>query len=792
MSKPVEDALSKIVDSLHDLPYDTKDMVKQLRVVAQGLTKINVAELTKTATSAEEAAKILGNERKQSRKSFEKEAKNNEDNSKKTKESFTMLDLALKNASTGITRFGQSIATTDGSFQSLTNALSNIPIIGAGFAALGFLSATVDETISAYRTVTQSGVQFQNGILGLLETSGELGLGFKETAEMFKQYNTTIQRIGTPAFTGFIKEVRKNASNLYALGFTYSDIVKSSAEFLETQRNLTGLRALNEREQEQLFNQTVEEFYKASQLTGVGVTELLGKLNKESEDARKRLILNSLPEEGRNMLIALSEVNPQLYETALEALQKGALERVDRYGDVLISGTEPLIREIINISKTSNASAKGLRDIFKAYEPLLKARAGNLAVSGLDSALAIAAGAAKTSNDLIEGIPKAAKDAEIDPETEKILQMGPAINEALAQVRASLLNVAVDVLGPDSAIGQLITDGLKGFVDMVSNPENIAVLNNFIDGVKQLHAVLSSMSSDVMGMFGVESPLGASLVGGIGILLAGKIAMWTAGLVTKNVFGLMFDGISSIVGRGVRRSPLGRFAKLAGVAAVAGAGYMAYKSYTKDLEDEEPQPVVPETDETPAPINSDIAPSQETQFAEKQDEEQTVQSVAIFPDPIVDETEEIVASQPASVADKSIDSVVPQQSVQSVTSELNSTLSDDIAGVGSDNIKTLEDLTRSLNDILKRRTTTGNNSTDNNSTDIEIQTDRLLIQPLGVPNITTAQNTTLQPTSTVVYEKRILELTEEGAEYSKILAATSMAVAQQTKNTYNTITSSVV
>lgn len=845
MSEIIEESLQRIAKGLEGLPSDTRAMIKQLKIIVQGIKDVKPKDMGKVAADVEKESKKLSASKIANRKKIDELYGKHEEEVEQTSKSIGMLGVISKDAGRQFGRFGKSLARVDGSFRSVADSLSNLPAIGGVFAGFAVLAGVIDSTVDAYRTVTQSGIQFENGILGLVQSSGELGLSLDDTANMYKKYNTTIQRIGAPAFTGFIKEVRANSSDLYALGFTYKDIVESSAQFLETQRNLTGLRTLNQQEQSKLFDNTMKEFYKAAQITGVGVEQLLKSLNDLSEDPRTRLILKSLPEEGQRMIAAMREIDPKLAETVLEALQKGAVERVDNYEDIVVSGTKDLVQGIVDMAKDGSGSVANLRDFLKANEQELASRAGELGIAGLDGGLSFAASLLKTMNDMVVDPKQNTTGGETDKLSELLLKLGPQINETIARIREILLNFTVDILGPDGSFGEIIASGLIKFIEMVTNPANIAALTNFIDGVFRFTRVINGWVSSFQSLTGNDNPFLNVILTGIGGLMAAKTALWLAKAAASNLFGAVFGALGSAIGMGVRRSPLSRLMRGgAAVGALAAGGALLYREMYKETDETSTAPTTTASNDIPT-----ISPD-ETEFEKNIARERELLTAS---DNIVEvpaEIQEIVDKMNAETA--AIISETEKKSEQQV-SDIEAEIAEEkrkIAEIEADYAKEQRQIairaklaksSKNYFDKTKEQDASAAKSSTQPTSPDPAHTATILPadsedaseaavanaladaiqkiiddaakeklakpaapvtpinnapsgigQPLGTPELTKPDIPSPGANMTLEHEKRMLELAEENTMLTKILAGSTAAAANKTIDTQRILTSNII
>lgn len=802
MSEIVNESLERIAESLKGLPSDTKEMVRQLDIIVQGLKILRPKDMAKVFAEVETEAKNLSKTKKTSRDKIDKIFGEHEEAVEETSKSIGIMGVLTKDTGRQFGRFGRSLTRVDGSFKSFANSMGELPVIGGVFAGFAVLAGVVDSTIDAYRTVTQAGVQFQNGILGLVQSSGELGLSLDDTAKMYKTYNNTIQRIGAPAFTGFIKQVRANSGDLYALGFSYKDIVESSASFLETQRNLTGLRTLNQQEQSKLFDNTIKEFYNAAQITGVGVEEMLKSLKSLSEDPRTRLILKSLPEAGQNLMATLQSIDPKMAETVLEAIQKGALERVSNYEDIVVSGTTDLVQGIVNMAKTGSGNAAAAA-FLKSHEAELMQRVGQLGRAGLDGALNFGAGLLKTMNDLVLDPKQTPDGSGTDKLSELLLKLGPQINESISLIRETLLKFTVDILGPDGAFGEILAKGLIKFIGVVTNPDNIDALIMLIDGVVRFTTVIDGFSKSILAFAGAESPLTQVILTGMIGLVAAKTALWLAKAATTNLFGSIFGALGNAVGLGVRRSPLGRFIKgTAAVAALAAGG--AYL-YDKMYNDETPAAAPP----PPADSNDSNQSMDDTEVERKLEEERKTVAEPIVPpemQSIVDEmnkNNQAIIEEINKKSNNELNTIPPSDnSFDKGTEPPNNNNNDEdpeIIKINKEYESRMKELAireqlfkskqRYLEKSLKGEKdgvsvapAAPNNAENSGNTG----------NTLGTPTLDQTKTDAVGPGANLTYEKRILELAEENTHLTKVLAGISMANASQTTNTYRTLTSNIV
>jgi hypothetical protein len=592
----VIESLDNIAEALKSTPSFQRSMIEELTAIAAalGVKEISMEKLQQTI---DETTDIFDDSIQELLNSERESKKTDEDYEKKSKglnKSVETMIGATSLATKGVYSSAKALANTDGSLKSITDALSNIPVIGGVFSALGVVAGMIDDTVSAFSSVSKSGIQFSNGIFGLLRSSGELGMGLKETAEMFSKYSSVVQRVGAPAFTSFIKEVRTNSDKLYALGFTYDDIINKSAEFLETQRNLTGLRAINEQEQKILFNQAVDEFYKAAQVTGIGVTELLEEFNKMSKDPVSRLIMKQLPATGQQTLTAIQAQSPEMAATLMEALQKGGIHRVENYAELLASGVADEYANLLQIIQ-QGGGIEQVRDVMKSAAPQIEQNAYVFLERGQTQIAAHAAAFAKVANDFNTNDIKSTAEATaaLDQSTKDIMNLQPKIQNAIADIRQQLLEGAISMLGPGTDLNKMLTGAIEGLTKLLSDPATMEAFKFMLGGLSTLGSMAISTVRGILSIFGADTPLNTALVLGAGTMLmqlfGGRMVMGLA----RMVFGGIFRLAGAIMANGTRRKFGLAAAALGAVAAVAAPSIIDYFSAEDKSEMEETPPVEP-------------------------------------------------------------------------------------------------------------------------------------------------------------------------------------------------------
>ena len=557
ISSAVENSLETIAKALSGVSGDSKSMVKSLSIIAQGIGSIKTKDYGKSVADIEKSAEKVTRTRNQTVSKLEELYAREKDSVEKTTESVTVFGVLTKDAGKRMVGFGKSLTQVDGSFSSLTRSLSNLPAIGPLFAGLGFAASALDETVNAFRAVSQSGIQFENGIAGLMQARGEFGISMQQTGEMLKKYSSVVQRVGTTAFTGFINEVRTSSDRLYAMGFSYQDMIDSSSQFLETQRNLTGLRSLNEQEQKIMFDRTVTEFYKAAQITGVGVQEMMNSLNEMSKDASRRILLQQLPEGGRTMMLALEKIDPNMFEIVMDGIKKGALFQVDAYNEAIGTPIHDMAPQILRLAMSNNTDAiANVRDIYHSQADRLTEAVGVLSVQQREMALQANAAALAAANTFNDKIPTG--DPPDIGETDKaLLQAGPQLQNAIAGIKQLMIEGVVDLLGPGSTFGEDIANGLTAVMNLLTDKNNIEALKLFMNTGYTVAStglsVIDVFSGPIKDLMGVDSALGS-------VLVDGMVAFVGYALVKQLLFRFLGKGKT-------------RLLATAAIGAVAGGSY---------------------------------------------------------------------------------------------------------------------------------------------------------------------------------------------------------------------------
>ena len=799
----VIESLERISKALENLPSDTKQSTMYLGAIAAGIGKIDLTTLKASSKEVDTAAKRLNAANTESSKKYESIFADEIAAKEKTTEALISFADTVKNTKTQMVSFGKSLSKFDGSFSSLTDSLSNLPVIGGLAGGLGFLAGVVDESINAFRAVSQSGIQFENGILGINQASGELGIGLQQTAEMFKKYSSVIQRVGAPAFTNFINEVRTSSDELYSMGFTYQDIIDSSSQFLETQRNLTGLRTLNEQEQKLLFNDTVKEFHKAAQITGVGVKELLDRMNESSNDPATALILARIPKEGRELYEQIRAIDPGMAEMLLEGLKRGSLNMVDSFNNLIGTTGQDLARSLMEMIQTGTGDVSDMRDLYRRLGPELAREFNNLMLAGREDAAAALAASSMAENKLSDVDPS---DPSPISDTDKaLLNAGPAMQNAIAGIRQVLIEGVVELLEPGSAFGAAISSGISSFISFLKDPDNIEAIKNLMAGIKTAVTGIGTILSGISGfvdllqkLTGTEGELTNALITGVVALTAWWGAKMMAFAAASKLGELMTGGR---LGRGMASSPRqsrprGRAAlALAVITALTGAAASAYNYFSDDEEDTDksetetetkstvPDDSVSTTDVDESAVNDAILESAQNEI------NQEMQSQTVDIDEGANRSDKGVSGNlDVDTSNTNTEKPEPTSVTEPMSLEYIKKRLDEI------NASLATPVDSTIKTPQLGNTVTPSVATPSVSTTEPQRSTQPSFTPLAPDSVRNEQNPIEQQNNSAIlnFEKRTLEESEETLTLVRLLAATTMQMADSTNSVNKNINSSIV
>lgn len=594
ISSTIEESIVNISKVLSDSSKEQEKMLSYLKNIAKSLDK-NVRsedlnkEIKNYKTTVLKKRVELGDE-------LEKQNRINEeliDNQEAYLISENKRRLSLSKLSDALSDTYRSVSEFQGSFTGLGNILGKLPIIGAILTPIMGLINILDDQLDMFQTVSKSGLQFSDGLTGVNVAVAKIGVGFERGTEILTQYNNLIQRVGIQSFGNFFESVRKTSNNLVRLGFSNDDLVKYSAEYLETQKNLTGLRRFNEVQQSKDFNNVMMEFYKASQMTGVAIGEIIEQLRSMSEDSRTRQVLQSLSQESQQSLALLRARSPEMAERMEQAILRGGIERIDDYGDLIASdlagvyqslynalkaglSPEQLVNFIAPLGKAADERAKLYATQIRDKEAYLNAELGALANSFVTNTQA----AANAS----EGVGK------------ELLELEQNFRNLINKLQEGISRTIGAFLDPNSPFGEFLNSGLKKLNNWLASNDVIEVVKNFITSIMGLTDTFLSISGGALSWM-LKSPLNA-VVSGVGFLLAGI----AGSAILKNILARGAITLSKLLIRGLGGK---------GIAAIAAgaAGLYAYDSLKEYFTPDEIQGLQNEPEISGGSSNDSLTPS---------------------------------------------------------------------------------------------------------------------------------------------------------------------------------------
>lgn len=609
----IEESLKRIADNLESMP----DFVKAVTKILEALSTTNASNLNalknivekakKGSEAAKEAAKEISDKLDKIAEEVGEEIEREDLTKRKLEDARQRLGKTLVDYTLGMRHLNSGLSD-------FLEELSDLPAVGAVFGMAAFATKQVEDVIDSFSTLTRAGIVLRDGIGGLFDISGRLGLTIEETAQVLAENNILIQRIGARDFVDFVKIVRTGNENLTHLGLTYQDLISYSTEYLTVRRNLEGIQKIRFEEDESLLARTVREFYAASQMFGHNMDEFFETFKRMSEDPRTRVALRALPEEGRMLLAVIEESSPMLSEYLKEAILKGAVERIEEYGTLQAAGMAETLRFLFEAVR-KGADPREVVEFLKNRSLEFEKRAEYFFRIGQDRMAQVMSEMAILSNRIVANVQETRDRVAGDRKTlfENLSEIRVGITNLISEIRQKALEFASSFLKEGSVFRDVVVNVLSGLNTLLSSEGLVKSLDYLVKAIERLttHIIkaIELVSLIPSKIFGVSTPVGAAI-------LAGSLYFYNRLLKDTFVDKALRTGIASLLDKvGLRFLRLigGKLARLSkfGKASLLVGGYLGYEYFFGGAE--EKKPIAPPPAEIkPTPLPTPPAPAAPT------------------------------------------------------------------------------------------------------------------------------------------------------------------------------------
>lgn len=250
-----------------------------------------------------------------------------------------MLQDASNNA-------GKSLMKTS---QGLSGFSRTLSMAGAGLATFATLIIQgwdiVSDLNDNYLKMYENGVNFTQGLRGMTQATGDLGITTDQLVSVFTQYSAAVATLGTDRAVRLGKEFVRLNRGMGELGLTNAQAAEAVLEYTELIRSTGQLSRMTNRELIEGTREYYTELNQITAITGQNRREMQKSIEARAKEASYQVLLRSLPEEIQEnitkAMISLERLGP----AGAQAAQKTVVAMLARGG---VSGLDPALRQALN------------------------------------------------------------------------------------------------------------------------------------------------------------------------------------------------------------------------------------------------------------------------------------------------------------------------------------------------------------------------------------------------------------------------------------------------------------
>lgn len=466
--------------------------------------------------------------------------------------------------------YGSFIGLRDALFagkEDITSFATQLPFIGSH---LGILTGIIDENIENFRSLSQVGATFGDGLNDIRASAARAGLPLNEFTELVSQNAQRMKffggttAAGALAFASMSKELRNGPGRQFlSLGYTAQELNESLIDYAEFSQTQIGIDRRNSKMSAAGAANYLETIDQLAAVTGKRRDQIKEEMNAAMADQRARLAMANMSAEEQAQFSANLAAAPAGLQDALKDAADGVLNNPLSQG--LSVASETFRKDAANIKNMNaqeynNFMAKVSQELDAAGQA---AGAGAEAImnsgTGYGDALALAAELRDkqmmSDQEYADLLENRAKEAANDKGLKEF-------SDAIRNIRTSLMDTLIS-----SGVLKTLQDAFDSLASVIGTEEFKQGLNTgvtvLLDTVKMLGGAVASVVSflsDIGENFGSAGVI-AAVVAGIGGLFAAKAVVSAlsnkAGSVVKDRVSALFGG-SGADSTSSRNSPKSR------------------------------------------------------------------------------------------------------------------------------------------------------------------------------------------------------------------------------------------
>jgi hypothetical protein len=226
----------------------------------------------------------------------------------------------------------------------------HLPLVGQ---AISPLVGLIDDSVSSFRALSSVGASFGNSITDMRLASANAGLSMEEFSGLVGSNSETLRLLGGTVSQGTQRFLQMNRNlkdtgdfeTLKNLGFTVMDINEGMVDYIDLQANLGRGQKRSAASLAQGSSQYLQQLDALAKVTGKSRKELAATLNKQSQDAGFRALMNQFEagsEKAENFAasMALIDTLPAEVATGLKDLADGVAQTPEAVALINAAGPE--------------------------------------------------------------------------------------------------------------------------------------------------------------------------------------------------------------------------------------------------------------------------------------------------------------------------------------------------------------------------------------------------------------------------------------------------------------------
>lgn len=226
--------------------------------------------------------------------------------------------------------------------QNLTGFGSKLSYAGAGLATFAALVIEgwniVSDLNDNYLKLYENGINFSQGLRGMTQATGDLGVTTEELIGIFTQHGAAVATLGTDRAVRLGKEFVKLNRGMGELGLTNAQATEAVLEYTELIRSTGQLSKMSNRDLIEGTREYYGELNQITALTGQNRREIQKSIEARAKELGYQALLRSLPEDVQKnitkSMISLEKLGP----AGAQAAQKTVVAMLARGGISGLSG----------------------------------------------------------------------------------------------------------------------------------------------------------------------------------------------------------------------------------------------------------------------------------------------------------------------------------------------------------------------------------------------------------------------------------------------------------------------